>query len=785
MAIDSEGWIGKPVPKLDAPQKAAGEARYIQDLQIPGMLHAAIRRTDRVHARITLIDTSRAKALPGVRAVITAADIDNRPFGHGRDNTPLKGDRVRCIRDEIAAVAADSEEIARQAARLIHVEYEDLPTIFAPEDALAPGAPVIHEACPDNRRFNYHYEHGDLKAGEAASDVLVEDTFHLHFVTHCCLSPSGIIAQFDAQGELTLHSQTQVPFLFRRDIGAIVGVMPERIRVIQPVIGGGFGSKLDIYPFEPICIWLARITRRPVRLLFDREEEFVSSPTRQPTVFHLRSGANAQGQLTFREARMLHDNGGYTSWGATTPFVIMQTISSLYRVPHVRYDTEVVYTNNPYSGSFRGYGNPQATFGVESHMDRLAEALGMDPAELRLRNAQEPGETTGQGMVFSTCGLKTCIEEAMALSGWAEKRAAYSVQSEGEPESDHKGGEATGTVHADSRVRRGIGMASMVHVGGGAKIYRSDGCGTILSVDDYANVSVLSGASDIGQGAETVIAQIVATVLGLDMSQIRVILTDTAVKPWDVGVHASRTTFVAGNSARVAAELARDKILAEAAEMTGHPAAALALQAGQVVHATTGEPVVPIGKLLRTLHFSRKNEVVTTSAYYEPPSEPQDADFKGNVSPTYAFATQVAEVTVDLDTGLIKVERITAVHDVGRVINPLLIQGQVHGGISLGLGYCLSEELRIVEGRVTNPSFADYKLMTAPEMPEIVTHFVETMDPEGPYGAKGIGEAPAICVAPAVANAVYQATGMRFTRLPMSPERVLMGLRESEPSLVP
>lgn len=459
---------------------------------------------------------------------------------------------------------------------------------------------------------------------------------------------------------------------------------------------------------------------------------------------------------------MIHDNGGYTSWGATTPFVIMQTISSLYRVPHVVYDTDVIYTNNPYSGSFRGYGNPQATFGVETHMDKLAEALGQDPLAFRVRNAQEPGETTGQGMVFSTCGLKECLEIAASRSGFAEKRAAWADQGE-------------------ARVRKGIGMASMVHVGGGAKIYRSDGCGTILSIDDYAHVGVISGASDIGQGAETVIAQIVATELGLDIGQIHVTLTDTAVKPWDVGVHASRTTFVAGNAARMAAAKAREKLLAEAAEILGRPAGELGLSGGQVVEAASRAPLLALDKLLRTIHFARKNEVVITSAYYEPPSEAQDREFKGNVSPTYAFATQVAEVTVDTETGLVTVDRITAVHDVGKVINPLLIQGQVHGGVALGLGYCLSEELQVHEGRVLNPNFADYKMMTAPQMPPIVTHFVETEDAEGPYGAKGIGEAPAICVAPAVANAVYLATGKRFTRLPMSPERVLLGLREREP----
>ncbi len=752
-------WIGKGVPKLDAPIKAAGEARYVQDHELPGMLHGKILRTDRVHARIKSIDTTAAKALPGVRAVITAADIDNVPFGHGRDNTPLKGDTVTCERDEIAAVAADTEEIAAEAVKLIGVEYEDLPTIFSASDALKEGAPVIHADCPDNIRFNYKYEHGELQAGIDAADVIVENTFDLHYVTHCCLGVSGIIADFDVNGDLKLISQTQVPFSYKRDLGAIVGVSPEKIRVIQPVIGGGFGSKLDIYPYEPVCVWLARKTNRPVRLVFTREEEFIASPCRQPTEFYLRTGAKKDGTLTFREARMLHDNGGRTSWGATTPFVIMQTISSLCRVPHCLYETRVVYTKNPYAGSFRGYGNPQATFGVEQHMDMLADELGLDPVDFRLRNTQEPGEVTGQGMILSTCGLKECIEKSAEETDYSARRKANAEQP------------------PEATVRRGIGMSSMVHVGGGAKIYRSDGCGTIIKLDDFANATVLTGSSEIGQGSETIIAQMVATELALDVGDIRVINNDTEVTPWDVGVHASRTTFVAGNSARGAAIKAREKILAAAAERLKTGDRKLGLDDGSIVDAESGEVISPLGKFIRSLHFSTKNDVIMTSYYYEPDSVMQDREFKGNVSPSYAFATHVAEVEVDTETGMVRVTRMVAVHDVGKVINPLLIDGQVHGGIALGLGYCLSEDMKIEQGRLLNPNFTNYHIMTAPEMPDIDIHYVETNDPAGPYGAKGIGEAPAICVAPAVANAVHNATGKRLTALPFTPEKVLFALK--------
>ncbi|MBN2489900.1 MAG: molybdopterin-dependent oxidoreductase [Planctomycetes bacterium] len=758
--IPKETLIGRRIPKLDAPAKTTGETRYINDLALPGMLHGKILRTDRVHARIVRIDTSAARALPGVHAVITAADTPGVPLGHGRDNPPLKGDRVRTIRDEIAAVAADTEAIAAEALRLIRVEYEDLPAVFSVHEALRPGAPVLHDRHPDNIPFTFDYSHGDLAAGEQASDVVIEDTFKLHYVTHCCMGVSGVIATFDTTGQLTIYSQTQIPFLYKRDIAPVIGVPPDRIRVIQPPLGGGFGSKLDIYPFEPICVFLARVTQRPVRILFTREEEFIASPTRQPVEFTLRSGVKKDGTLMFRDARTLHDNGGYTSWGATTPFVMMQTISSLYRVPHCRYHTTVVYTNNPYAGSFRGYGNLQATFAVESHMDRLAEAVGMDPLALRLKNAQAPGETTPQGMHFITCGLRDCLQTAAERSDFVKKHA-------------------TNRAGQTGPIRRGIGIASLVHVGGGANIYRTDGCGTILKLDDFAQATVLTGASEIGQGSETVIAQFVAEELGLPLTSIQVVNNDTEITPWDVGVHASRTTFIAGNSALRAARKARTKLLAAAGQQLGADPATLDLRGGHVVDATSGEARLEIGKLIRSLHFAGKHEVVMTTEYYEPPSVMQDREFKGNVSATYAFGTQAIELEVDTETGVVRIQKVTAAHDVGRVINRLGIEGQIEGGVVMGIGYATTEDLMVSEGRVLNPCFRDYKLVTAPEVPEIDTTFLETLDPHGPAGAKGVGEAPAIPTAVAIANALYNATGVRFRELPFTPEKVLRRLREA------
>ena len=752
--------IGQRIPKQDAPEKINGRARYVHDINLPGQLVGKILRSGRLHARILAIDVAAARALPGVHAVITAADVPTQTIGVTRDNPPLKGDKVRCERDEIAAVAAETEELADAALALIKVEYEDLPLLLDAAVAREAEAPLIHDDKPGNIALQFDYEHGDVVKGEAESNVVIEDRFGLHYVTHACMGVSGVIADFDdITGNLTLYSNTQVPFLHKREFAEVLELDPNRIRIIQPTIGGGFGSKLDIYPFEPICVYLARAAGRPVKLVFSRAEEFLASPTRQPARVLLRSGCRNDGRLTFRKVDMLLDNGGYTSWGATTPMVMMQTFSSLYRVPHCLYHSTAAYTNNPYAGSFRGYGNLQATFAVEAHMDKLADAIGMDPLEFRLLNAQEAGEVSGQGMHFRSCGFKDCLRTAADRSDYLARRQQNIEQ------------RSTGPV------QRGVGMASMLHVGGGAKIYPSDGCGTILKLDDFGHVTILTGASEIGQGSETVLSQLVCEELGLPLTSVTVVNNDTDITPWDVGVHASRTTFIAGNAAVGAARLAKEKILKAAAAATGQPMQELDLRGGGIVQRQDGSTLMTLDKLLRSMHFQDKADLVITSYYYEPPSVHQDDQHKGDVSAAYAWACQVVEVEVDSDTGVVRLLKCTAAHDVGRVINRLGIEGQIEGGIVMGQGYALSEDLAIRDGHCLNPGFRDYKLITAPEVPELDLSFIETMDGEGPRGAKGVGEAPAICVAAAVANAIENATGVRIYQLPFTPENVYRALR--------
>ncbi len=759
--IEKQTLLGRRVVKPDATGKATGRTRYINDMVLPGMLHARILRTDRPHARIVRLDVERARALPGVHAVIVAADAPpNARIGVLKDNPPLKGDKVRCIRDEIAAVAAESEAICEQALAAIEVEYEDLPAVFDCAGALAEGAPVIHEERPDNIALVNEFHHGDIEQGERDSALIVEGSYRVHYVTHCNMGTSCCLAEVDPDGKVTLYTQSQYPFIMKMDIAPALGIHPGDLRVIQPPIGGAFGSKLDVYPYEPICVLLALKTRRPIKLQFSREEEFVASPTRQPVEFRIRAGMRADGRLTFRDVDTLLNNGGYTSWGATTPYVTMRTCSSHYRVEHVRYRARAVYTNNPYAGSFRGYGNVQATWAIETHMDKMAERAGLDPLAFRLLNANQPGDVTPQGARLGNIDLAGCLsraaERSAFLAKWRRAREA-----------------------GPGRVRRGVGIAASLHNAGGARIHRSDGCGTIIKLDDYARVTVITGASEIGQGLDTVIAQLVSEELGVPMRDVTIVNDDTAIAPWDVGVHASRTTYIAGKSVQRAARKIRAQLLTAAARQANVGAERLDLRGGHVVQADNGVAVIALDKLLRRMHFAGPEaELAMATDYYEPPSEPEDAGHVGDMSAAYAHAAHVAEVEVDTATGEVRVVKVWVVQDVGRVLNRTGLEGQIEGGIAMGLGYALTEELRIEGGRVRNPSFRDYHLFTAPEMPELDLEFIETHDPEGPAGAKGIAELPAIVIAPAVGNAVYNATGVRFDDPPLTPERVARGLWE-------
>ena len=752
--------IGQRVKKPDAPDKATGKTRYINDMVLPQMLIGKVLFAGRPHARIVRLDTAAAEKLPGVHAVLTGKDAAGLKFGFVRDNVALK-DKVRCEHDEIAAVAAETEEIARRAIELIEVEYEDLPAVFTPEDGAKEDAPQIHENFPGNRSLRFEFKHGDLAAAEAASDIIVDNVFRPHHVTHCCMGTSCAIADFDHNGKLTIWTQTQYPYNYKMDLAPALGINPGNIRVIQPPVGGAFGSKLDVYPYEPIAALLAKKTGRPVKVIYSREEEFKASPTRQSAIIHLRTGCTRDGTLTFRTADVLMDNGAYTSWGPTIPVVMMRTVSGHYRVPVVDYKAQAIYTNNPYAGSFRGYGNVQGAWATAQQMDMLADLVDMDPLAFHLKNAQKSGEVTPQKSFLRECVFVECLETAATASDYSRKRREYAALR------DQPG-----------RYKKGIGLASSIHNAGGAKIHKSDGIGTILKVDDYARVTVITGATEIGQGIDAVITLIVAEELGVPLEYVTVVNNDSDIAPWDVGSHASRTTFIAGNGTRRAARKARAQILNAAEKMLGEPAEDLDLRDGSVVRERDGTPLIKLERLLRQMHFQAEPELVMVTDYYEPNSEPEGAKHISDHSAAYSHAVHVAEITVDTLTGEIKVDKVTVAQDVGRVINRMGLEAQVEGGIAIGLGYALSEDMRIEKGKLRNACFRDYKLITAPEMPPLELHFIESDCVEGPYGAKGISELPTIVIAPAIANALYNATGVRIFQPPMSPEKVARAIHE-------
>ncbi len=749
--------VGKRIPKIDAAQKAMGRAEYIQDIKLPNMLYGRILYSRYAHARILSMDTSRAKALPGVYAVLTGDDVPEKmKMGFYKDNPPIKKGKVLSFRDEVAAVAAKTPEIAKQALALIDIEYEELPGVFDPEKAMEKDSPLVHENTKSNvLKLPWKLHYGDVEKAEKEAAFIAEDRYTTTWVTHCCMGTSGAVAVFDAADNLTIYTNTQIPSLAQKDfLEALkaMGLKDKRVRVIKPVIGGGFGSKLDTYAYEHIAILLAHKCRRPVKIVFDRVEEFKATSTRQPTVTYIRQGCDKNGKLLFRDIRMVLDNGAHTSWGATTPSVMMMPITSLYRVDNVRYDAKCVYTNNTYSQAMRGYGNPQATFAIESNIDQLAEKAGIDPIEFRRINRNHPGDVTPQNFRITTCGLDKCldtVEKELRGSGPREKGV-------------------------------GIGVASLIHVGGGARIYKSDGCGAILKMDDYGKVNVFTGGTDMGQGMDNITAQIVAEELGLRVEDVHVVHTDTDVCPWDVGAHASRSTFVAGNAALGAARKIKAQLLEIAAKALDTSADQLVLRDRMIGPANDPEKSMPIDKLLRKAHFSPGGTMLVADHFYDPENENLGPDFKGNMSMTYTFGVHGVKVKVDEETGKVEILEYIAAHDVGRAINPLLLEGQVYGGVIMGLGYALSEEVVHVNGKNMNANFRDYKLFTAKDAVKIKAPVLETPDADGPFGAKGIGEPGCVPTAPAVANAIYDAVGVRIKNLPITPEKVLAAIQEKK-----
>ena len=753
---EGTAYIGKRLPRMDALEKVKGRALYTDDLKLPGMLCGMILRSPFPHAKILLMDTSKARRLPGIKAVVTSEDTLKIKYGvisrspNYVDEYPLAVEKVRFIGDEIAAVAAVDADVAQEALELIRVEYEELPAVFDPEEAMELRAPKLHDHAPGNVSREFHIKKGDPARAFLECDLVREDRFATQSAIHAYLEPHAALAAWDLRGKLTLYTSTQTPYYVQQHLSLTLGIAPENVRVIKPAVGGGFGGKSDGMAALDFCAaLLAKKAGRPVKITYSRDEEFSAGRRKHPVTLTMKTGVRKDGTLLARQCRAILDGGAYCSLGPLTT-VLMGTFQTLpYRFEHYQYDGYRIYTNKPPCGAMRGHGGPQVHFAQDVQMDMIAEELGMDPIELAVKNGLRTGDESAAGFKIISSGFQECLERVATSSKWREKRKAPK----------HLGKKA-----------RGIGLGC----GGfpsGAGFYftrtASAHSSVILRAGEGGGIQVLTGASDIGQGSDSILCQIVAEVLGLDLMDIHLVSADTERTPPDMGTYSSRVTVAAGNAALRAARLAQQELFRVVAEEMGVVVEDLAAKNREIKVKGNPDLSMPFSEAV-TLYQSRHGgSPLLVQASYNSPDK---------MSPTYSFGAYVAEVEVDLDTGQVRLLKMWVGHDCGQPLNPMSVEGQIDGCIGMGMGYTLSEEL-VLEGGVTwNPSLLDYGIPVAAQTPEIHTEHVITEDPEGPFGAKETGEGSLDPTTAAMANAIYHATGIRIKTLPVTPEKILRAL---------
>ncbi len=746
--------IGKRLPKIDSVAKATGQAQYTVDLKMPGTLYGKILRSPLPHAKIKAIDSSRAEELNGVHGVITAKDIPLNRFSFFQwlaDKTIFCTDKVRYVGDEVAAVAAVDEDTAMNAFEMIEVEYEPLPPLFDAEDAMKPGAPLIHEK-EDNVGFHVERLFGDPDAAFEECDYVCEDRYVTDQVAHCCLEVSNCIARWDPSDRLTIWVNAQAPHTQRQEVARILGIPIRNVRIINSTMGGGFGSKLVMDMKLPIAAILSKKTGRPVKIENSREEEFSTAKTRYGYTIYLRTGARKDGRLWAREMKVIGDNGAYHDKGPATLNFSSMMFGTMYNIPHIRYEGTLVYTNKQMGTAFRGFGNPQITFACETQVDALAQKMGMDPLELRLKNANQPDQETFCGAEVTSCGMRECMEAAARALGWKEKRKNNGL--------------------------RGVGLANMVHTGAGGRFYGYNAADAFVKLSDDGTVTLITSALDMGQGAHTAMAQIVAEELGVDLEAVTVISNDTDLTPYDLGSWGSRATFMNGNAALDAAREARKEIIAAASEMMEVAPTDVILEEGKVF-AKGSKDKYTFAELADYAVNKRGAPLSGKGRFVDrlPPGYTIPQAFAKNI-PTFAFGTQAAEVEIDPETGEVKVLTVIAAHETGKTINAAMAEGQIEGSVAQGIGYALMEKLVLENGKVINDGFLDYKIPTIGDIPKIETILIETHDPRGPFGAKGIGEPGLVPTAAAIANAIYNACGIRIRELPITREDLLDALEK-------
>jgi len=755
--------VGKSVTRLDAVAKVTGKAKYTDDFFERDMLVGKVLRSPHAHAIVKAVDLSRARALPGVVAVFTALDLPRIKFGtagHPWSLDPghrdvedrlILTDKARFVGDAVAAVVAEDALTAEKALHLIDIEYEVLPHVLTAEDAMKEGAPLLHENRPGNVVSSFGVQFGDVEAEFNRADHVIEGDYETSIVQHCHIESMSAFAYVGPDGRVVVNSSTQIPHIVRRIVAQALGLPWGRVQVIKPYIGGGFGNKQDVV-VEPLAAAMTlAVGGRPVRYCMTREEVFIDTRTRHAMKLHLKTAVNSDGTLKGIHVQLLSNTGAYASHGHSIAMSAGGKFRPLYDFPAVKFEPKTVYTNLPVAGAMRGYGTPQIFFALESHLDDIARRLGLDPIELRRKNLIKVGHQDPLTKnVVRSFGIPQCIEKGMELIRWDEKRRAHLEQ--------------TGPR------RRGLGMALFAYASGTHPV-ALELAGARIVMNQDGSVTLQVGATEIGQGSDTVFAQITAEVLGLPIDMVHVVTTqDTDITPFDSGAYASRQTFVTGIAVRKAAMEVRDKVLEVAARRTGLVPAGMDIRDRRIVETAIGRVVCSL-------------EDVAMDAYYDRLlAAPITSDTSANVRiNAMSYGATFVEVDVDVETGKVEIAEIWNVHDSGTIINPRLAEGQVHGGVSMALGAALLEQMLFdpQSGKALNNNLLDYKLPTILDTPRINAAFVETFEAAGSFGSKSLGECPVISPAPAVRNAVLDATGVAFHKIPLYPQVVFEKFREA------
>jgi len=749
--------LGRRLPKVNAWAHLTGTARYADDIDLPRMLYGRLLRSTRPHARIVKIDVSRALAHPGVVAIVTGADMPEKMgiMPSTQDETALAVDKVRYVGEPVAAVAALDEDTAFDALALIDVTYEDLEPIFTIEEALEREDVKIHDASKRANVFKeVHLSFGDLEAGFAKADHVREDWFFFEGNTHAPLESHAAVASYDGDGKLTLWTCTQVPHYLHRELEKVLGLPRSRIRVIATPNGGAFGGKSDPFGHEFSAALLSIRTKRPVKITLDREEVFYAHRGRHPVKMRIKTGVKKDGEITAVEFQSYLDGGAYASYGIATTYYTGALLTVTYRVPAYKFDGVRVYTNKPPCGPKRGHGTTQPRYAFECQLDKIAADLGLDPIEYRLRILQPPNTRTVNDLRITSMGLGECLTAVKNATGWTRKR--------------------------DELGRgKGIGVAGSAYISGaGLPIYWNPmpHSGAEIRIDRGGGVTVMCGTAEIGQGSDNVLASITAEALGVYPEDVHVVSGDTSLAPVDLGSYSSRVTMMAGNATKDAAMKLRALVFEAASENLGVPVDRLACAYRRVYDLKDPEKHISFVEAANIAEG--KHGTLVAAGSYTPPAG-IGGNYKGagvGPTPAYSYQASVAEVSVDLETGTVTVDKITTAHDCGRALNPVNVEGQIEGSAYMGYGEIIAEEQIFRGGLHKKPSLLDYKLPTSLDTPVLEAIIVETVDSEGPFGAKEAGEGPLNSVIPAIANAVYDAIGVRFDETPITPDKVLDAL---------